>query len=163
MGGMNTSIGSPAPDFTLLATDGETVTLSEQRGSPVVLAFFPAAFTGVCETELCAFRDAIASFNDIGASVYGISVDSRFALAAFAQKNELNFTLLSDYNRSATDAYGIRFESLAGMSGYDVANRSVFVIDADGTLAWQWIADSLGDEPPYNDVQEAVASLASNH
>ncbi len=163
MGDVNTTIGSPAPDFTLLAIDGETVTLSEQRGGPVVLAFFPAAFTGVCETELCMFRDVISSFNDIGASVYGISVDSRFALAAFAQKNELNFTLLSDYNRIATDAYGIRFESLAGMSGYDVANRSVFVIDADGTLAWQWIADSLGDEPPYSDVQEAVASLAANH
>ena len=85
------------------------------------------------------------------------------AVAAFAEKNELNFTLLSDYNRTATDAYGIRFNALAGMAGYDVANRSVFVIAADGDLAWQWIAESLGNEPPYDDVHTAVASLAAKH
>lgn len=156
------NIGSPAPDFTLYNTAGETVTLSDHRGAPVVLAFFPAAFTGVCETEVCAFRDAMAAYNDIGVTVYGISVDARFTLSAFAAKNELNFELLSDYTRTATDAYGIRFEGLAGMDGYDVANRSVFVIDADGNLAWQWIADSLGDEPPYEDVKAAVSTPAPN-
>jgi peroxiredoxin len=78
------NIETPAPDFTLYATDGETITLSEQTGTPTVLVFFPAAFTGVCETEVCTFRDAMTAFNDIGATVYGISVDSRFALAAFA-------------------------------------------------------------------------------
>ncbi|MCH2136613.1 MAG: redoxin domain-containing protein [Phycisphaerales bacterium] len=157
---MNT--GSPAPDFTLFDTDGNEQTLSAHRGSPIVLAFFPAAFTGVCETEVCAFRDAMATFNDVGATVWGIAVDSRFTLAAFAQKNDLNFPLLSDYKRSATDAYGIRFEGLAGMDGYDVANRSVFVIDAQGNLSWQWIAESLGDEPPYDEVKAAVAALTSN-
>jgi peroxiredoxin len=155
------NIETPAPDFTLYATDGETITLSEQTGTPTVLVFFPAAFTGVCETEVCTFRDAMTAFNDIGATVYGISVDSRFALAAFAAKNDLNFTLLSDYNRTATDAYGIRFAGLAGMDGYDVANRSVFVIDATGNLAWQWVAESLGDEPPYNEVQTAVSQLTA--
>ena len=156
------NIGTPAPDFTLYATDGESVTLSEQMGTPTVLVFFPAAFTGVCETEVCTFRDAMANFNNIGATVYGISVDPRFALAAFAEKTALNFTLLSDYNRAATNAYGIRFEGLAGMDGYDVANRSVFVIDAQGNLAWQWIAESLGDEPPYNEVQVAVSELTAD-
>lgn len=155
------NIGTTAPNFTLYATDGETVTLSEQTGTPTVLVFFPAAFTGVCETEMCTFRDAMAAFNDIGATVYGISVDSRFAQAAFAEKNNLNYTLLSDYNRTATDAYGIRFADLAGMEGYDVANRSVFVIDAAGNLAWQWIAESLGDEPPYDEVQAAVGALTA--
>ena len=159
MADMNT--GTPAPDFTLYATDGSTVTLSEQTDSPTVLAFFPAAFTGVCETEVCAFRDAMAAFNDVGATVYGISVDSRFAQAAFAEKNNLNFTLLSDYNRTATDAYGIRFADLAGMDGYDVANRAVFVVDTAGNIAWQWVADSLGDEPSYDDVKNAVAECTS--
>ncbi|MCH2138922.1 MAG: redoxin domain-containing protein [Phycisphaerales bacterium] len=156
------NIGSPVPDFTLHATDGSTVTLSEQRGVPVVLAFFPAAFTGVCETELCTFRDGMAAFNDSGATVYGIAVDSRFALAAFAEKNDINYPLLSDYARTATDAYNIRFSGLAGMDGYDVANRSVFVVDGEGNLAWQWIAESLGDEPPYDEVQAAVAACTSN-
>ena len=156
------NIGSPVPDFTLHATDGSTVTLSEQRGAPVVLAFFPAAFTGVCETELCTFRDGMAAFNDSGATVYGIAVDSRFALAAFAEKNDINYPLLSDYARTATDAYSIRFSGLAGMDGYDVANRSVFVVDAEGNLAWQWIAESLGDEPPYDEVKAAVATWRSN-
>jgi len=155
------NIGTPTPDFTLYATDGETITLSEHNDTPTVLVFFPAAFTGVCETEMCTFRDSMTAFNDIGATVYGISVDSRFALAAFATKNDLNFTLLSDYNRIATDAYGVRFAGLAGMDGYDVANRSVFVIDANGTLAWQWIAESLGDEPPYQEVQSAVSALTA--
>ncbi len=156
------NIGSPAPDFTLIDTNGEAVTLSAQRGAPVVLAFFPAAFTGVCETELCSFRDGLSAFNDAGATVYGIAADSSFALAAFATANDLNFSLLSDYARTATDAYGIRFTDLAGMEGYDVANRAVFVVDASGNLAWQWIADSLGDEPPYDDVKAAVAACVSN-
>ncbi|MCH2140738.1 MAG: peroxiredoxin [Phycisphaerales bacterium] len=151
---MNT--GTTAPDFTLYAHDGETVTLSDHRGSTVLLAFYPAAFTGVCETELCTFRDSMANFNDLGVTVYGISVDSRFANAAFAEKNDLTFTLLSDYNREVTDAYGIRFNDLAGMPGYDVSNRSVFVIDGEGRLAWQWIADSLGDQPPWDDVRAAA-------
>ena len=153
------NIGTTAPDFTLYADDGNSITLSEQRSSPTVLAFFPAAFTGVCETEMCAFRDAIAAFNEIDATVYGISVDSRFALAAFARQNELNFSLLSDYTRSTIDAYDIRFEGLAGMDGYDVANRSVFVIDTAGTITWQWIAESLGDEPPYDEVQAAILAM----
>lgn len=98
----------------------------------------------------------MANFNDLGVTVYGISVDSRFANAAFAEKNDLTFTLLSDYNREVTDAYGIRFNDLAGMPGYDVSNRSVFVIDGEGRLAWQWIADSLGDQPPWDDVRAAA-------
>ena len=92
-------IGKTAPDFSLLNTNREAVSLSGLRGGKVVLAFFPAAFTGVCEKEVCAFQDALASFNDVGATVLGISVDGPFANAAFAAKNNINFTILSDYGR----------------------------------------------------------------
>ena len=158
---MTTSIGQPAPDFTLYADNGDQVTLSDLRGTPIVLAFFPAAFTGVCETELCSFRDSMSAYNDIEATVLGISVDSRFSNAAFVAANDLNFQILSDYTRCTIDAYGIRFSDLAGMSGYDVAQRSVFVVDAAGTVSWRWLADNPGDEPPYEEVLSAVRSLTS--
>lgn len=153
--------GQTAPDFSLYNTSGDLVSLSQYRGSPVVLAFFPAAFTGVCEQELCAFRDSMSAYNDMGTTVLGICVDSRFANAAFAQKMGLTYEILSDYTRTATDAYDVRLNSLAGMEGYDVANRCVFVIDAQGTVSWQWVADHPGTEPPYDEVQTAVQALGS--
>ena len=156
---MPIEMGQKAPNFSLYSDAGKTVTLSELRGAPVVLAFFPAAFTGVCEQELCTLRDSLAAFNDLGATVLGISVDSRFSNAAFAEQLGLEFRLLSDYSRSTIDAYDVRFKNLAGMEGYDSANRCVFVIDADGIVAWSWIAETPGNEPPYAEVQAAVVAL----
>jgi peroxiredoxin len=150
-------IGQKAPDFTLLDTGLESTQLSTLQGKKVVLAFYPGAFTGVCEKEVCAFRDAMASFNDLNTTVLGISVDSPFSNGAFASKNSLNFKLLSDYTRSTVHAYGIPFENFAGMDGYVSANRAVFVIDETGTVTYEWIAPNLGTEPNYEEVQAAVA------
>ncbi len=150
-------LGQAAPDFTLLDTGREAVSLSDLRGGKVVLAFFPAAFTGVCEKELCAFRDALSNFNDLGSTVLGISVDSPFSNAAFAAKNDLNFKVLSDYSRSAVSAYEIPVENFAGMDGYVAANRAVFVIDEQGQVAYEWVAPNLGTEPNYDEVKAAVA------
>ena len=146
---MTVETGQMAPDFALYDGDGNLVKLSEMKGAPVIVAFFPAAFTGVCETELCTFRDSMSAFDDMGAKVVGISVDSRFANAAFAAANNLSFPILSDYNREAIKSWDLVFPDLAGMPGYDVARRSVYVIDADGKVAWCWLSDSPGDEPPY--------------
>jgi peroxiredoxin len=153
------AIGSDAPDFTLFNNKREKVTLSEQRGKNVVLAFFPAAFTGVCEKELCTFRDSLALFNDLDAAVYGICVDAPFANNAFAEKNQLNFPILSDYAREAVRAYGVAHEDFAGLPGYTAAKRSVFVIDKQGTVAYAWVADVPSQEPNYDDVQAAVRKL----
>lgn len=153
------AIGSEAPDFTLFNNKREKVTLSEQRGKNVVLAFFPAAFTGVCEKELCTFRDALALFNDLDATVYGLSVDSPFANNAFAEKNQLNFPILSDYAREAVRAYGVAHDDFAGMPGYTAATRSVFVVDKQGKIAFAWVADVPSQEPNYDDVQAAVKAL----
>ena len=150
-------IGKTAPDFSLLNTNREAVSLSGLRGGKVVLAFFPAAFTGVCEKEVCAFQDALASFNDVGATVLGISVDGPFANAAFAAKNNINFPILSDYGRDAVNAYGIGIDNFAGMNGYTAANRCVFVIDEAGVVTYEWTAPNPGVEPNYDEVKAAVS------
>ncbi len=156
--------GARAPSFTL--HDGERTerTLAEFRGRPLVIAFFPAAFTGVCEKELCTFRDALARLDEqqLDAAVVGVSVDAPFTNAAFAARNQLSFPLLSDYRREAVRAYGVAHEDFAGMQGYTAAKRSVFVVDAEGTIAYAWIAPNPGVEPDYEAVRQAVAALAAN-
>src|SRR3954468_3542478 len=96
---MPVDVGSTAPDFTLTNQDRQPVTLSAQRGHPVVLAFFPAAFSSVCRKELCTFRDELSTLNLAKAQVYGISVDTFFALKAFQDAQQLTFPLLSDFNK----------------------------------------------------------------
>ncbi|KAB1196609.1 MULTISPECIES: redoxin domain-containing protein [Haloferax] len=157
------SVGDAAPDFTAPKTDIEgdieSFTLSENLDdAPVVLAFFPAAFTGVCTTEMCTFRDQMANFDDVGATVYGISIDTPFTLSEFAEKNDLNFDLISDTNRNLIDAFDVEMD-FADLGVYSVAKRSVFVVDADGEVTYKWVSDDPGVEPDY-DAVEAAASKA---
>jgi len=149
-------LGQTAPDFTLFDTAREQVSLSDFKGGKVVLVFFPGAFTGVCTKEMCAFRDALSNFNDLGATVLGICVDSPFANGVFTAQNDLNFPILSDYTRSTVNAYGIPFDNFAGMPGYVSANRCVFVLNEDGVVTYEWFAPNLGTEPNYDEVKAAV-------
>ena len=149
-------IGQPAPDFSLPNTSKEAIRLSSLRGSKVVLAFYPAAFTGVCTKELCTFRDSLSAFNDLNAKVLGISVDSPFSNGAFASQNDLNFDLLSDYSRSTVQSYGVALENFAGMEGYTASQRAVFVVDEDGNIAYEWIGPNPGVEPNYDAVKAAL-------
>jgi peroxiredoxin len=151
--------GSPAPDFKLFNHNKQEVSLSGLKGKNVVLAFFPAAFTGVCEKEMCTFRDQLAGFNDLNATVLGVSVDAPFSNAAFAQKNNINFDLLSDYSRNTVKAYGVNHDDFAGMPGYTAAKRSVFVLDKEGVVRWAWVAETPKNEPDYAAVKKAVADL----
>jgi len=121
------------------------------RGSRVILAFYPAAFTGVCTKEMCAFSDGMASLESSGASVLGISVDSPFSNAAFAAANGITFPLLSDVHREAVEAYGVALGDFV-IPGYTVAQRSVFVVEADGSIGYAWVADNPGLEPDYDAV-----------
>ena len=127
-------VGTPAPDFTLVDTMREAKSLQDFKGRSTVLAFFPGAFTGVCEKELCTFRDSMAELNDLNANVVGISVDAPFSNGAFAERNALQFPLLSDYRREAVESYGVALPDFAGMSGYTAAQRSVFILDAEGVV-----------------------------
>ena len=153
-------VSEKAPHFTLIDSARKQVSLSDFAGKTVVLVFIPAAFTGVCTKELCSFRDSIAAFNDVGATVLAIDVDAPFTNAAFAEKNGLNFPILSDYDRKAVRAYGIAHDDFAGLTGYTAAKRSVFVIDGSGTIRYAWVAPNPGVEPNYDEVKAAVAALA---
>jgi len=155
-------IGDKAPDFNLPNHKRERVSLESLRGKTVVLAFFPAAFTGVCEKEMCSFRDSLTALNDLNATVLGVSVDAPFSNAAFAERNQLNFPLLSDYNREAVKAYGVAHDDFAGMPGYTAAKRSVFVIDPNGTLQYTWVGPNPGVEPNYDEVKRAVEGIGKS-
>ena len=145
------NIGDTAPAFTLTATDKSTVSLQDFAGQRVVLAFYPAAFTGVCTTEMCSFQDSMASLNGVGATVLGVSVDSPFSNGAFAKENGLAFTLLSDVHRTMITDYGMAFDNFV-IDGYTVANRAVVVVEADGSVGYVWVCDSLGQEPNYDEI-----------
>ena len=151
------SVGEMAPDFTLTAHDKSTVTLSEMRGERIILAFYPAAFTGVCTKEMCTFTDAMAGLDAAGTSVLGISVDSPFSNGAFASENGIGFPLLSDVHRDVVNAYGVALDDFV-IAGYTVAQRSVFVVEADGSIGFAWVADNPGQEPDYEAALEHCQS-----
>ena len=154
---MSTEVGSKAPDFTLMNQDRQPVTLSGQRGKPVVLAFFPAAFSSVCQKELCTFRDSMGRLNQTSAQVYGISVDTFFTQKAFADQQKFNFPLLSDFNKQVIRDYGVYNEDMIGLKG--IAKRAVFVIDKDGVVRYREVLEDARNEPNYDKVFEALGSL----
>ena len=149
-----------APDFNLKNTEKNDIALSSFKGKTVVLAFYPGAFTGVCDTEMCSLRDSMNSFNDLNATVLGISVDSPWANAEFAKKYEINFNLLSDYNRDVSKAYDMIFNGLGGLEGYECSNRGVIIIDGEGLIQYRWVAENPGIEPNYSEIIEKVKSLS---
>ena len=149
-----------APDFNLKNTEKNDIALSSFKGKTVVLAFYPGAFTGVCDTEMCSLRDSMNSFNDLNATVLGISVDSPWANAEFAKKYEINFNLLSDYNRDVSRAYDMIFNGLGGLEGYECSNRGVLIIDGEGLIQYRWVAENPGVEPNYSEIIEKVKSLS---
>ena len=154
---MPVDVGSPAPDFTLVSQDREPVTLSGLRGRPVVLAFFPAAFSSVCTKELCTFRDSLTQLNRARAQVYGISVDTFFALKAFQTAEGLTFPLLSDFNKDVIREYGVFQEDMIGLKG--LAKRAVFVLDKDGVVRHREVLEDARNEPDYGKVLSVVGSL----
>ena len=156
---MAVKVGEKAPNFTLVDTEKKPRSLSEFLGKKTVLAFFPGAFTGVCTKEMCTFRDSLSNLNSMNAQVVGISVDAPFANKAFAAHNNLQFPLLSDFNRDAVKQYGIVLENFSGLQGYAAAKRSVFVLDKSGTVRYAWISDNPGVEPNYDEVTKALASF----
>ncbi|MDY7082527.1 MAG: redoxin domain-containing protein [Halobacteria archaeon] len=152
-------LNQKAPNFTVPKVDAEEVgsfTLENALGDgPIVLAFFPGAFTSVCEEEMCEFRDSLGEFNELNAQVYGVSVDGPFAQQAFINQNDLNFPLLSDFDKRVIDDYDVVLEDLAGIYG-PVAKRAVFVLDSEGEVTYKWVSDDPGVLPDFDDVKQAV-------
>jgi peroxiredoxin len=156
---MSGEVGSKAPAFTLLDTDGNEFNSSSLAGKPAVIAFFPAAFSGVCAEELCTFRDALADYSSVGAAIVAVSIDGRFANGAFRDANNISFPILSDYQQTTINDFDVAWPDFAGMSGYTSARRSVFVVGADGKIAWKWLSDVPSDLPPFDEVKSAVQAL----
>ena len=155
---MSVDVGAKAPDFTLPNQDRDNVSLSDTvRKGPVVLAFFPAAFSSVCQQEMCTFRDSIAELNRSSAQVLGVSTDTFFALKAWADAQRLNFPLLSDYNKNVIRSYGVVNPDMIGLK--DIAKRAVFVIDREGVVRHREVLDDARNEPNYDNVKQALASL----
>ncbi len=147
-------IGSPAPDFTLPSSSGTPVTLSALRGTPVVLVFFPFAFSGTCTGELCELRDNIGAFDEAGVALLGISCDPAHSLRAFAQAEGYQFQLLSDFwpHGAVSRAYGV-FDEAGGL-----ANRGSFLVDAGGILRWS-VVNPRTQARPLAAYRAALATL----
>jgi len=154
---MSVEVGAKAPDFTLPNQDRDSVTLSETlKKGPVVLAFFPAAFSSVCQKEMCTFRDSMAELNKTNAQVLGISTDTFFALKAWGDSQNLNFPLLSDFNKDVISQYDVVNPDLIGLK--NIAKRAVFVIGKDGVVKHREVLDDARNEPSYEKVNQALAS-----
>jgi peroxiredoxin len=155
---MSVSVGENAPDFTLTNQDRTPVTLSEElKKGPVVLAFFPAAFSGTCTTEMCTFRDSLDELRRLSANVIGVSTDTFFALKAWADAQRLSFPLLSDYNKTVINQYGVVNPDMIGLK--NIAKRATFVIDRSGTIRHAEVLDDARNEPDYGKVKQALATL----
>jgi peroxiredoxin len=152
-------VGSRAPEFTLFDMEMTLRSLDEFKGKKVVLAFYPGAFTSVCQREMYTFRDALSNFESLDAQVVGISVNDPFSNKAFHEMNMLNFPLLCDYTREVVRAYGVFHEDFAGLKGYTVAKRSVFVLDRDGVIHYKWVSENPGVEPHYKEIEAKLAKL----
>jgi peroxiredoxin len=156
---MEIEIGQPAPDFTLFDSSKNKVTLSDQRGQNVLLLFFPLAFTSTCTVELCSVRDNISFYNNVNARVFGISVDSLHTLAKYKADQNLNFTLLSDFNKEVSSLYGSLYE----MFGYNmkgVSKRSAFLINKDGIVQYAEVLENAGEQPNFKNIALILESLA---
>jgi peroxiredoxin len=155
---MKIEIGQKAPLFTLKDSDKNEVSLENFKGQNVLLLFFPLAFTGTCTAELCAMRDDIASYNNLNAQVFGISVDSLFVLGKFKEEQKLNFPLLSDFNKTVSTAYGCLYETFVhDMKG--VSKRSAFVIDKEGIVRYAEVLEKSTDLPDFNAIKEVLKGL----
>jgi len=154
-------IGQKVPEFDLPDIDGRTRSLIEfTKQGPVVIAFFPFAFSGVCDKEMCAFRDSFVTLQASSSQVVGISVDSSYALKAFAQTYNLQFPLLSDFNKRVSKLYGVIQDPWVGLGYKGVAKRSIFLVDGRGILRYKWVSDVPSIEPPYQEVMKAMEKLA---
>jgi peroxiredoxin len=151
---MPVTVGSKAPAFTLPSRPGNPVDVGAEFGKgPVVLLFFPLAYSPVCHAEMCTFRDDWSKWSSLGCKVFGVSVDSPFVVAKF---RELPFDLLSDFNKDVSRTYGALFEDLMGLKG--VGKRAAFVVDRSGTVVYAKVNAEAGQQVDFDAIRAAVSS-----
>lgn len=153
------TIGDTAPEFSLYDQTKTLRSLSEFAGKNVVLAFYPGAFTGVCDKEMCTFRDSMVELNAANTNVIGISIDLPFTARVFAETNKLDFPLLSDYNREVIRKYGLICPNFAGLPDLDSTQRAVIVLNGNGIVQYIEVTENPGIEPDYKALLEAISQL----
>ena len=147
------AVGEQAPDFTLPSTSGQKVTLSALRGSPVLLAFFPLAFSGTCTAELCEMRDHRDQFLGRGVTVLPISVDHTYSLKEYKAKYNMQADLLSDFRRDVSRRYGVLIEDRY------YSNRAYFLIDAAGVIRWEHVEENPSNRRTDAEIFAAIDRL----
>ena len=155
---MAIAVGSKAPAFKLFNTERKEVSSADYAGKTIVLQFFPAAFTRVCTEQMCSSRDELSFYNDIGATVFGISVDMPFSLKEYKEKNKINFDLLSDANKRTIHEYDM-YQCNFSCDIKGVAKRGVVVIDATGTVAYAEETANPGVQVNFAALKEALGKL----
>jgi len=151
------TVGQKAPDFKLVGTDLQPITLEKYKGKNLILHFFPLAFTSVCTEQLCTANGSENDYVSLNAEVVGVSVDSPFVLDKFAKENNLEFLLGSDFNRKVSADYGVLFDGdFAGMTGFSM--RSAFVIDAEGIIRYAETTDGKS-LPSFENISKILNSL----
>lgn len=151
-------VGDKAPNFELQSTTGDKLRLSDQIGKgPIVLLFYPLAWSPVCTEEMCSIRDALKEFEGLNASVFGIGVDSPYAQKAWSKELGLKFPLISDFNKEVSTSYGVLHEELAGLKG--VSKRSVFILDNDGKIQYKWVSEDPTRLPDIDQIKRVLAKI----
>lgn len=156
---MALQVGQQAPDFTLFNTEKKQVTLSELKDQNVLLLFFPLAFTSTCTEELCSVRDNLKMYESLQVLPVGISVDSLFSLKKFKEEQNLNFPLLSDFNKEVSKCYGSLYENW-GYGWKGVGKRSAFLIDKNGIIQYADVLEDAGKIPDFVSIQGKIRELA---
>lgn len=155
---MSIQTDQKAPDFKLFNTEKKEIALADYAGKNVLLLFFPLAFTSVCKAELCNVRDNFAMYNTMNAVVFGISCDSLFTLGKFKEEQNLNFDLLSDFNKDVSEAYGSLYANFGfGMKG--VSKRSAFVIDKEGVVKYAEVLEDASQVPDFAAIKSCLEKL----
>ncbi len=151
---MELTVGNMVPDFELPDINMKFHKLSDYNNRRIILAFFPAAESPVCTTEMCTFRDSLNQFTNSNTQIIGISIDGPFANKFFSENRHLNFPVLSDYNREVIRKYGIVMKDLGNLKDYNAAKRSIFILNDNKELIYKWVSDNPLIEPDYNEINK---------
>jgi len=154
---MTLNVGDQAPNFELVDTELKMRTLDEFKGKKIILSFFVAASSPVCETEMCTFRDSWDELSKLGAQVIAISNDGPFANKAFEEKNNLKFPILGDYKSKTIRDYDVLMPHLLHVKDYDAAKRSIFIVDENGEIVYKWVSDNPLVEPNYQEIKDFLS------
>lgn len=159
---MAISEGQPAPDFTLYSDSMQAFTLSEHRGKPILLLFFPGAFTSVCTTELNTVNNERDQFGGEEVEIVGVSTDSPFVLQEFKEANNFEFPLLSDHEANVSAKYDAKYNhDFTDMKLDRISKRSAFVVDAAGVIRYAEVLDNAGKMPDFDAIQKVLGELTS--